>query len=97
MDALGAERIAEWLGAIAIALTIAAFIWRAVSWHNDLVAKIDAIGAEAKHQHEMQAEQLRSVQDELKEFKSESKRNFGRIFERIDDLTQRIARLEGKQ
>lgn len=79
------------------ALTIAGAIWKAVSWHNNLVAKIDAIAAEAKHQHEMQAEQLRSVQSELSEFKSESKRNFTRIFERLDDLTQRIARLEGKR
>ena len=60
------------------------------------MARIDAIAAESKHQHEMQAEQLRSVQEELKEFKDESKRNFSKVFARIDDLAERVARLEGK-
>ena len=88
--------IAIVLGVIVSALTIGGAIWRAVSWHNALVAKIDAFAAEAKHQHELQAEQLRSVQRELTDFKSESKRNFAKLYDRLEDLGQRIARLEGK-
>ena len=87
----------SYLTPILAALGIAGVIWRAVSWHNGLVAKIDAIAAESKHQHELQAEQLRSVQAELAEFKDESKRNFTKLYSRIDDLSERIARLEGRK
>ena len=91
----------EWEPALILAAAgllgaAAGAVWRIVSWHNDLVAKIDAIAAESKHQHELQAEQLRSVQEELKEFKAESKRNFTKLYSRIDDLSERLARLEGK-
>ena len=84
------------LSAAALVGAAAGAVWRMVTWHNNLVSRMEAIASDAKHQHELQASQLESVQNELTEFKQESKRNFTKVFERIDDLAERVARLEGK-
>ena len=87
--------LTELLGIAVALLALAGGIWKAVSRHNGLVAKIDAASAAAKHQHEEQAAQLRSIQSELKEFKESTSKNFARIYERLDDLNTRVSRLEG--
>ena len=84
------------LAAVVSCLVIGGVIWKVVSWHNDIVAKIDSIAAESKHQHELQSEQIRSLQAETTEFKAEVKRNFAKVFARIDDIAERVARLEGR-
>ena len=86
------EAIAGILGA----LGIFGFAWRAVSWHNSLVAKIDAAAADAKSQHEIQSGQIGSIQRELTEFKSECRRNFKDIYDRLGGVEKGLARLEGK-
>ena len=76
-------------------VALAVGIWKAVSWHNALVADIAAWRAESKHQHEDRTAQLRAIQRELAEFKTTSSKNFARIYERLDDLNTRVSRLEG--
>ena len=77
-------------------LGIAGFVWHAISRYNSLEAKVDAAAAEARAQHNAQAQQLASIQHELTEAKEESRRNTAKVFERLEDQGQRIARLEGR-
>ena len=74
--------------------------------HGDTIAILIALGglswkASAKIAHlesavSMLKGKIESVQAELTELKGESKRNFGRLYERVDEMGERIARLEGK-
>ena len=84
------------LGAVVSCLAIGGAIWKIVSWHNDIVSRIDAIAAESKHQHELQHQQIEAVREDLRDFKESTQRNFSKVFSRIDDLAERVAKLEGK-
>ena len=74
--------------------------------HGDTIAILIALGglawkASAKIAHlessvTILSGKLESVQHELTEFKSESKRNFTRLYERVDEISERVAKLEGR-
>ena len=93
----GMDLSVEALGVAVAVLTLGAFFWKVVSWHNDIVARLEASAADSKHQHDLQSEQIRSIQSELAEFKEETRRNFTKVYDRLDNLGERIARLEGKE
>ena len=89
--------VLPWLGGAVAVLTLAGGAWKAVSWHNGLVAKVDAAAAAAKASHELQAQQLDSIQSELKEHKDSCEKHFKTIYGELRDLSTRLARLEGKK
>ena len=93
---MDATTLAEWIGPAAGAAALLGVGWRVVSWHNELVAKIDQYAADAKHQHELQADQIDHLRADLGEFKEESRRNFTTVFDQLKDMDRRLSRLEGK-
>ena len=93
---MGMNSLQTALAAIVSCIVIGGTIWRIVSWHNDLVSHLDQNAADLKHQHELQNQQIEAVREDLREFKAESKRNFSKVFSRIDDIAERVAKLEGK-
>ena len=91
------EHLWQIAGGVLALFGIAGGIWQAVSWHNGLVAKIDAAAAASKAQHDLQAQQLDSIQNELKEHKESCAEHFKTIYSELRELRTAVAKLEGSK